>query len=67
VFTLHAELEGGLLAPAFERLLDGWRSQGHELLALQDLCRTITLEELPQWPIVWGEVQGRSGSLLTTG
>jgi peptidoglycan/xylan/chitin deacetylase (PgdA/CDA1 family) len=67
VFTLHAELEGGLLAPAFERLLDGWRSQGHQLLALEDLCRTIALEDLPQWPIVWGEVQGRSGSLLTTG
>src|SRR5205085_291056 len=30
VFTLHAEIEGGRLVLAFERLLDGWRAQGHE-------------------------------------
>ncbi|HET9642244.1 MAG TPA: polysaccharide deacetylase family protein [Burkholderiaceae bacterium] len=64
VFTLHAELEGGLLAPAFERLLKGWRAQGHVLMALDDLRRHVVVDMLPQWPVTWGEVQGRSGSLL---
>ena len=29
VFTLHAELEGMKLAPAFEKLLEGWKAQGY--------------------------------------
>src|SRR5258706_11965212 len=33
VFTLHAELEGMKFAPIFERLLGGWREQGHELIS----------------------------------
>src|SRR5436853_2259224 len=37
VYTLHAELEGMRLAPAFERLPKGWREQGYELVALRDL------------------------------
>lgn len=37
VYTLHAELEGNLLAPAFAALLDGWRAQGHELVTMADL------------------------------
>ncbi len=32
VFTLHAELEGMKLRPSFERLLQGWRAQGYELV-----------------------------------
>ena len=31
VFTLHAELEGMRLAPAFEQLLVGWKAQGWTL------------------------------------
>ncbi len=37
VFTLHAELEGMKLAPAFERLLAGWKEQGYEIVAMRDL------------------------------
>ncbi|MBC7573979.1 MAG: polysaccharide deacetylase family protein, partial [Herminiimonas sp.] len=37
VFTLHAELEGGLFAPVLESLLDGWAAQGHELVTLAEL------------------------------
>ena len=64
VYTLHAELEGGLLAPVFEELLTGWRAQGHQLVAMGGLyahCRAA------QWPIVpmqWGSVPGRSGELI---
>ena len=38
VFTLHAELEGMKLLPVLERLLAGWRAQGHELVSLATLC-----------------------------
>ena len=64
VFTLHAELEGGLLAPAFESLLAGWRSQGHELVDLAGLHATLDRGRLPVLPIAWGEVSGRSGELI---
>jgi hypothetical protein len=34
VFTLHAELEGMKLLPAFRQLLVGWREQGYELVSM---------------------------------
>lgn len=64
VFTLHAELEGGLLAPAFEALLDGWKAQGHRLGTLGDGYRRLDLDRLPEAPLRWGTIEGRSGELL---
>jgi peptidoglycan/xylan/chitin deacetylase (PgdA/CDA1 family) len=64
VYTLHAELEGGLLAPAFEALLDGWRAQGHELVTMAGLYRHIRPDALPVRPLTWGAVPGRSGELI---
>jgi undecaprenyl phosphate-alpha-L-ara4FN deformylase len=64
VFTLHAELEGGLLAPCFEALLAGWRAQGHRLGTLHDLYRGLDLASLPTAPLQWGSVEGRSGELI---
>ncbi len=64
VYTLHAELEGGLLAPAFEALLDGWRAQGHELVTMAGLYRHIDHAALPVRPLTWGTVPGRSGELI---
>jgi undecaprenyl phosphate-alpha-L-ara4FN deformylase len=64
VFTLHAELEGQLLAPAFEALLQGWRDAGHRLVALEDQAATLTHAELPRHPMAWGPVPGRSGELV---
>jgi len=64
VFTLHAELEGGLLAPAFDALLSGWKAQGHELVSLAVLHRHTDPAMLPVLPLTWGEVPGRSGSLI---
>ena len=64
VFTLHAELEGGLLSPAFVRLLRGWRTQGHELVTLGGLFATLERASLPIFPLRWGHVPGRSGELL---
>jgi undecaprenyl phosphate-alpha-L-ara4FN deformylase len=67
VFTLHAELEGGLLAPAFDRLLAGWVAQGHQLVSLAELHQHTDASGLPCVPVVWGSVAGRSGELITDG
>jgi peptidoglycan/xylan/chitin deacetylase (PgdA/CDA1 family) len=64
VYTLHAELEGQLLAPAFEALLDGWRAQGHELVTMAGLYAHIDRNALPVRPLTWGSVPGRSGELI---
>jgi hypothetical protein len=64
VFTLHAELEGGKLAPVFEQLLAGWRAQGHELLAMADYHAALDLDSLPSYPVEWGEIPGRAGELI---
>ncbi|TDF65477.1 polysaccharide deacetylase family protein [Cupriavidus sp. L7L] len=64
VFTLHTELEGGKLAPVFERLLAGWRAQGHELVSMAAWYRGLERSGLPQLPVTWGEIPGRSGELI---
>jgi len=63
VFTLHAELEGMKLLPVFVRLLAGWLAQGHELVSLATLCRTLDIASLPAGAVVAGTVPGRSGTL----
>ena len=66
VFTLHAELEGMKLAPVFERLLEGWKSQGYQPVAL----RTLVAEHatgLPLHNVVDAPVPGRSGTLACQG
>jgi undecaprenyl phosphate-alpha-L-ara4FN deformylase len=67
VYTLHAELEGGKLAPVFEELLAGWKSQGYELVAMRELYGTLDMERLPRSELVRGEVPGRSGQLALQG
>lgn len=67
VFTLHAELEGMKLAPAFERLLEGWKAQGYELVALRDLHASLDPAALPLHAVQDGEIAGRSGTLALQG
>jgi peptidoglycan/xylan/chitin deacetylase (PgdA/CDA1 family) len=68
VYTLHAELEGGkTLAPVFEAMLSGWKSQGYELVSLRALAETLDLKSLPRNEIAIGAVAGRSGSLAMQG
>ena len=64
VYTLHAELEGGLLAPAFEALLDGWQAQGHALMTMGCLHANIDIAKLPVRPLAWGSIPGRSGEII---
>ncbi len=67
VYTLHAELEGMRLAPAFEKLLVGWKAQGWKLGATRALFDTLQPLELPRCEVHPGEVAGRSGTLLVQG
>lgn len=67
VFTLHAELEGMKLAPALEKLLAGWKSQGYELTALRDVVADTEFSRLPLHTVVDAPVTGRSGTLASQG
>jgi peptidoglycan/xylan/chitin deacetylase (PgdA/CDA1 family) len=64
VYTLHAELEGQKLAPIFEQLLTGWKAQGYQLASMADYYEKIKDASLPEYPMQWGEVPGRSGELI---
>jgi peptidoglycan/xylan/chitin deacetylase (PgdA/CDA1 family) len=67
VFTLHAELEGMRLAPAFDRLLTGWKAQGWTLGTTRALYETLQPMALPRCEVGPGVVAGRSGTLLVQG
>lgn len=67
VYTLHAELEGGKLAPVFDRLLAGWKAQGYQLVATRTLFESLDPAALPRHEIGWGEIPGRSGQLMVQG
>jgi len=65
VFTLHAELEGGVYLESFERLLRTWRARGVQLTDLATYAGTLEVNELPRCRIVEGTVPGRSGVLAS--
>lgn len=67
VFTLHAELEGMKLRPVLERLLAGWRTQGHALVSLAGLQEHHPASGLPSHRIALGRVPGRSGLVAVQG
>lgn len=67
VYTLHAELEGQKLLPCFERLLAGWRAQGHRFASLGALPAIVDADHLPHCRVLRGEVDGRSGDLAVQG
>ncbi len=67
VYTLHSELEGLALAPLFERLLQGWQTQGYRVGRLADLFASLNAAELPRCEVVQGSVEGRSGLLAIQG
>jgi peptidoglycan/xylan/chitin deacetylase (PgdA/CDA1 family) len=67
VYTLHAELEGMQLAPAFERLLAGWKAQGWRLASMRALYETLQPLALPRCEVGPGAVPGRSGTLFCQG
>jgi peptidoglycan/xylan/chitin deacetylase (PgdA/CDA1 family) len=60
VYTARAELEGIKLAPAFERLLQGWREMGCRVLSLADYFDALPDKNLPRHEVAIGTVPGRS-------
>ena len=67
VYTLHAELEGGRLTAAFEKLLLGWSKQGYRLGTCRDLFESVDPSDLPWHQVLMGELTGRSGLLAQQG
>jgi peptidoglycan/xylan/chitin deacetylase (PgdA/CDA1 family) len=67
VFTLHAELEGMKLLPVFRRLIEGWRAQGYQLVAMRTLFAALDMARLPAGRVLRGSVPGRSGALAVQG
>ncbi len=67
VYTLHAELEGMKLMPVFEKLLEGWRRAGCELVSLKDYFEGLDVKMLPRHTVAAGEIDGRSGTLALQG
>jgi undecaprenyl phosphate-alpha-L-ara4FN deformylase len=67
VYTLHAELEGGKLAPAFEAMLSGWKALGYELVPMRDVFATLQMAKVPRHEVIEGEIAGRSGTLALQG
>lgn len=67
VYTLHAELEGMRLASVFERLLEGWRAQGYELVTTRTVFEALDLTAVPRCEILRSEIPGRSGTLMVQG
>ncbi len=67
VFTLHSELEGARLKPAFETLIAGWRQQGYQLGSLGEQYAHLVPEQLPVRGFSYGSIAGRSGELMLEG
>lgn len=66
VFTLHAELEGMKLRPAFERLLRSWLERGLQPCSMRDLYLHLPAN-LPTCVVEFNEAPGRSGRLAWQG
>ncbi len=66
VFTLHAELEGQRLLPAFEALVDRWLAAGARLVRMASLADALDRAALPVRRVGRGTVPGRSGLLAVT-
>jgi peptidoglycan/xylan/chitin deacetylase (PgdA/CDA1 family) len=67
VYTLHAELEGMKLLPAFEQLVVGWKEQGYALVSLRDYFDGLETKSLPRHVVGSGVIPGRSGTLAQQG
>jgi hypothetical protein len=68
VFTLHAELEGQKLLPAFRELIVGWLKQGHDLVTMGELhcswAATGQLDKIATEKFKYGTIANRSGELM---
>ncbi len=67
VFSLSAEREGLAWLPYLERLLEGWRALGCELVSLRQLCESLDHAKLPRCLVGDGTVPGREAPMALQG
>jgi len=67
VFTLRAETAGAVLISAFERLLEGWRARGCEVVSLRGVLEALEPARLPRHVVAWNEIPGQSAALALQG
>ena len=67
VFTLHAELEGMCLLPAFDSLLQRWIDHSMQPCSLREIYRHLPDLPPPAHAICFAAVEGRSGELAVQG
>lgn len=60
VFSLSAEMEGGLWLPIFEQLLDGWKAQGYDIVSLRLYAQGLPAD-LPRHEVEMHSVEGSVG------
>jgi peptidoglycan/xylan/chitin deacetylase (PgdA/CDA1 family) len=67
VFALRAELGATVFAPAFERLLEGWRGENRDVVALRALFETLEPARLPRHVVLLSELASRAGTCAVQG
>ncbi len=60
VFSLSAEMEGGLWLPIFEQLLEGWKAQGYDIVSMRLYAQGLPAD-LPRHEVVMKSVEGAIG------
>ena len=63
VFTLHGEVEGRQMAPAFRQFLAVLRDRGAQFPRLVDAALAAAAAPLPAEPIAWSTVPHRAGEV----
>jgi undecaprenyl phosphate-alpha-L-ara4FN deformylase len=61
VYSLSASVEGTKRSAILERLLEGWKAQGHELVPLRDVLAQAALSTLPMHSVIEASVPGKRG------
>lgn len=67
VYTLRAEVEGGVFAPVLRALLAAWRELGHEPVSLREYAAELDLSRLPRRVVVEQPLPGRAGAASAEG
>lgn len=67
VFTLRAEVEGTIYAPALEALLAGWRALGMVAMPFRDYATGLDLSRLPRRVVEEEPAAGSRGPIAVAG
>jgi len=60
IFNLKAEFEGGKWLPVFEKLLEGWKEQGYDIVSLRIYAKDLAAD-LPRHEIAMRPIEGSLG------